>query len=127
MLTLRFTHGDQVHQIDFQTITVNEWIELENATGATPPMLSAGIEMRSATATKAFYWLARRRTGATELFNDLDFALLDGTFKVEIIGGKPQDKPAAKPAKAGRGNVRTTRASTGQGSTPAGPSPSPTT
>lgn len=83
-MRLTFHHRGEIFELDFEDVLVSEWIMIERETGASPPVVAAGLEIRSVVATIALYWLARRRAGKTERFAELDFPLLNDEFRLDI-------------------------------------------
>jgi hypothetical protein len=62
-LCYRFTLEDRAWEIDFATLTLNDWILLQEVSGRTRKQLLNGIEEEDAVALKVLWWAARRGIG----------------------------------------------------------------
>lgn len=62
-LCYRFTLEDRAWEIDFATLTLNDWILLQEFSGRTRKQLLGGIEEEDAIALKVLWWAARRGSG----------------------------------------------------------------
>ena len=112
----RFTVGDKTYVADITKIKLDEWIDMERATGAPPVVLVSGMDMRSAVSIKAFLWIAKRRAGESIEYSDVDLPLFGGDFHVETT----MSESAAAEQRDGRGKEQD---ATGLDDTPEAPQP----
>ncbi len=80
-LEYRFSVGDQTWAVDFATLDVDSWIELEKATGLRRRRLAAEFFDMSALGAKAAIFLCRRLAGERIAYADVKFALDDFAFE----------------------------------------------
>lgn len=73
-LVYKYTLGDQQWSLDFYDITLDESIQLEQATRVAWPSLNAAHDAASALAIKAFFWLARVKAGEAIAFDGPEMA-----------------------------------------------------
>ncbi|MCI3277528.1 hypothetical protein [Streptomyces cylindrosporus] len=69
---IKLTVEGQVYEFDDQKMLVAEAREIKTLTGLTVPKLFAGIDDGDADAIAALVFLAKKRTGETLRFSDLD-------------------------------------------------------
>ncbi|PWK81734.1 hypothetical protein C8D88_116146 [Lentzea atacamensis] len=62
-LCYRFTLGDRAWQIDLMTLSLNDWILLQEFSGRTRAQLLTGLEGEEAISLKVVWWAARRASG----------------------------------------------------------------
>lgn len=106
-LCRRFTLGDRAWEIDLATLTLNDWILLQEFSGRTRGQLLNGLEEEDAVALKVLWWASRRATGE-DLTLDSDemnprYADLSAQHVPHLTAqpeapASPVAKPAAKPA-----------------------------
>lgn len=95
-LAYRYTVGEQSWELDWYDLTIDECAELTRLTGYRYPVLAYEHENGDALAVKALLWMARRRSGESDLdFNDgsLNFAMRDFTRERVRDSAKAEQEP----------------------------------
>ncbi|MEV5538475.1 hypothetical protein AB0L13_16590 [Saccharopolyspora shandongensis] len=84
-LNYRFRLGESEWDLDFHSITVDESIELRKLTGLRWLELCGDFDQGDALATKAFFWLARRKSGEKVTFDGEAMNFTWSNFRRELI------------------------------------------
>ena len=87
MLEYEFRFRGKVHTLDYHSLTMDEWVAAERATGLHWAQLAQGIDARSATGLKTFLWLTLRRQQPSLGFSALTFTPTELEFEVH---GEPE-------------------------------------
>lgn len=82
-LDYRFHLGESAWDLDFHSITVDESIELTKLTGSKWLPLINDFDQRDALAVKAFFWLARKKSGEQIQFDGEAMNFTWSQFRVE--------------------------------------------
>ncbi|RZQ59839.1 hypothetical protein [Amycolatopsis suaedae] len=84
-LVYEFNYGDQSWRLEFHTITADEAIRLEQATGMIWVRLVSSFSQGGALGIKAFYWLARCRAGEDIKFDDPSLNFVWNKLKLDVL------------------------------------------
>jgi len=97
MATVRLTLGDDVLDINLDSMMVSEGEDCERLTGWTVPEWGTNFIKGRARAVKFAYWLALSRDGRSPDFSTLDFDMVAMSY--EIVD--EEDEAATSPADLG--------------------------
>lgn len=107
-LEYRFSVGEESWTVDFATLDVDTWIDLEKATGVKRRQLAGEFAEMSALAAKAAVYLGRRLAGERVDWADVHFRLDDfASEQIAIDLGLQGNGQAPDPTKPASGRRRT--------------------
>lgn len=108
-LDYKFTLGESEWMLDFHAITVDESIELSKLTGTKWVQLCLDFDQGDALATKAFFWLARKKAGEQIAFDGAAMNFTWSQFRRTVVSPEPEEAEEEAPDPTPAASAKTSR------------------